>query len=205
MAGLFNVWPEVPKRTQKDQSFYLLVAKHNQPTLYDDLSLFFHEPSLDCLDWRTTTSWNKGHGCLEHRQLWASTELNDWFARDWFGIAKVFCLRRRVEHPLKCTQQIIYGITSLPPAQADPTRLLELNREHWSIENRLHWRRDVTLQEDACQVREGSAPHTLAVLNSFVLALFDCCGVTNAKQYMRCLDASPLQATRLLLRSLVKH
>lgn len=184
---------------------YLLVAKHNQPTLYDDLSLFFHEPPLDCLDWRTTTSWNKGYGRLEHRQLWASTELNDWFARDWFGVAQVFCLRRRVEHPLKCTQQIIYGITSLPPAQADPTRLLELNREHWSIENRLHWRRDVTLQEDACQVRKGSAPHTLAVLNSFVLALFDCCGVTNAKQYMRCLDASPLQATRLLLRSLVNH
>jgi hypothetical protein len=63
----------------------------------------------------------------------------------------------------------------------------------------------VTLGEDACQVRKGSAPHALAVLNSFVLALFDLCGVTNAKQYMRRLDAQPLLAARLLLASLGKH
>ena len=60
--------------------------------------------------------------------------------------------------------------------------LLELIREQWAIENRLHYRRDVTLAEDACQVRKGAAPHVLAVLNSFVLALFDSRGVTNAKQ-----------------------
>ncbi len=52
----------------------------------------------------------------------------------------------------------------------------------YTIEIRLHYRRDVTLAEDACQVRKGSAPHALAVLNSFVLAFFDCRGVTNAKQ-----------------------
>jgi hypothetical protein len=84
-------------------------------------------------------------------------------------------------------------------------RLLELIRDHWSIENRLHSRRDVPLSEDACQVRKGSAPHALAVLNSFVLALFDFLSVRNAKQYMRRLDAHPLQAVRLLLTSLGEH
>jgi hypothetical protein len=39
--------------------------------------------------------------------------LNDFLARDWYGVEQVFCLRRRVEHALKCTQQIVYGITSL--------------------------------------------------------------------------------------------
>jgi hypothetical protein len=86
----------------------------------------------------------------------------------------------------------VYGLTSLPPKRADPFRLLELIRDHWSIENRLHYRRDVALAEDACQVRKGSAPHALAALNSFVLALFDFLGVGNAKQQMRRLDAQPL-------------
>ena len=184
---------------------YLLLVKHNQPTLFEDLSLFFREPPRDCLDWRIANSSTKGHGRLEQRLLWTSTELNGFLVRDWYGVGQVFCLRRRVEHALKCTQQIIYGITSLTPSKANASRLLHLNQEHWSIENRLHWRRDVSLAEDACQVRKGSAPHVLAVLNSFVLALFDFCQVPNVKQHMRCLDAHPLQAIQLLLTSLEKH
>jgi predicted transposase YbfD/YdcC len=184
---------------------YLFFVKQNQPTLYQDLSLFFREPPLDCCDWRTASTINKGHGRLENRFLWASTELNDFLARDWYGVEQVFCLRRRVEHPLKCTQQIVYAITSLTPQKADPSRLLALTRDQWSIENHLHYRRDVTLGEDACQVRKGAAPHTLAVLNSFVLALFDFCQVSNAKQQMRRFDARPLQAVRLLLKSLKEN
>jgi hypothetical protein len=133
--------------------------------------------------------------------LWASTELTDFLARDWYGVHQVFCLRRRVDHALKCSQEIVYGITSLSPTKAAPSRLLALNREHWAIENRLHYRRDGALAEDACQVRKGSAPHILAVLNSFVLALFDFCKVSNVKQQMRCLDAHPFQAVRLLFKS----
>jgi hypothetical protein len=60
---------------------YLLVVKHNQ-TLYEDSSLFFHEPPADCLDWRTACTSYKGHGRLENRVLWASTDLNDFLARD---------------------------------------------------------------------------------------------------------------------------
>jgi hypothetical protein len=144
-----------------------------------------------------------GHGRLTTRLIQVSTELNSSLECDgWHEVGQVFCLRRRVEYQLKCTQEYVYGITSLTPKRADPFRLLELIREHWSIENRLHSRRDVTLAEDACQVRKGTAPHALAVLNSFVLALFDLCRVTNAKQQMRRFDAQPLQAVQLLLKSL---
>jgi predicted transposase YbfD/YdcC len=184
---------------------YLLVVKLNQPTLYEDVSLFFQDPPADCLDWRIASTCNKGHGRLENRWLWASTELNDFLARDWSGVGQVFRLRRRVEHALKCTQEIVYGITSLTPQRADASRLLELNRAHWAIENRLHYRRDGALAEDACQVRKGAAPHVLAVLNSFVLALFDFCNISNVKQYMRSVDAHPLQAARLLLKSLEEN
>jgi predicted transposase YbfD/YdcC len=184
---------------------YLLFAKGNQPTLLEDLRLFFDEPPLDCLDWRTDSMTDKGHGRLTHRLIQVSTELNEFLARDWYGVGQIFCLRRRVEYPLKCTQEYVYGITSLTPKQAGPFRLLELIRDHWSIENRLHYRRDVTLGEDACQVRKGSAPHALAVLNSFVLALFDFFAVGNARQHMRYLDAQPLRAVQLLLTSLGEH
>lgn len=184
---------------------YLFFAKGNQPTLQEDLRLFFDEPPLDCLDWRTDCTVEKGHGRLTTRNIQVSTELNDFLAHDWYQIGQVFCLRRRVQYPFKCTQEYVYGITSLTPQLADPFRLLELIRDHWTIENRLHYRRDVTLAEDACQVRKGSGPHALAALNSFVLALFDFCQVSNVKQHMRCLDASPLQAARLLLKSLEKN
>ena len=183
---------------------YLLFVKLNQPTLHEDLRLFFQEPPLDCVDWRTDSKADKGHGRQASRLIHVSTELNDFLARDWREVGQVFCVRRRVEYPLKCTQEYVYGFTSLTPKQAGTFRLLELIREHWSIENRLHWRRDVTLAEDACQVRKGTAPHVLAVLNSFVLALFDFCGVTNAKQEMRRLDAQPLLAVQLLLKSLAE-
>ena len=184
---------------------YLLFVKRNQPTLHEDLRLFFQEPPLDCVDWRADIMAEKGHGRLTTRLIRVSTELNDFLAREWHEVGQVFCLRRRVEYPLKCTQEYVYGITSLTPKQADTFRLLELIREQWSIENRLHYRRDVTLAEDACQVRKGTAPHTLAVLNSFVLALLDFYEVSNAKQHMRRFDAQPLLAVRLLIKSLRKH
>ena len=180
---------------------YVLVAKGNQATLEENLHLFFTEPPADCRDWRTAQTCEKGHGRLAWRDLVASTELNEFLATPWSGVAQVFCLRRRVEKPLYCTQQVIYGITSLTPAQASPERLLELIRAHWAIENRLHWRRDVTLGEDACQVRKGDAPHVLSILNSFWLALCDWLGITNVASYMRRVCACPLLALRLLFLS----
>jgi hypothetical protein len=166
--------------------------------------LFFHDPPLDCLDWRTESMAEKGHGRQTSRLIRASTELNYFLARDWHEVGQVFCVRRRVEFPLKCTQEYVYGMTSLRPKRAGTFRLLELIREQWATENRLHYRRDVALAEDACQVRKGGAPHALAVLNSFVLAHFDSCGVTNVKQQMRRVDAQPLLAAQLLLKSLLE-
>ena len=178
---------------------FLFFVKENQPSLHEDLRLFFQEPPLDCLDWRTDTSTDKGHGRLTTRFIQVSTELNDFLARDWHGVEQVFCLRRRVEHPLKCTQEYVSGITSLTPKQADPFRLLELVREQWSIENRLHWRRDVTLGEDACQTRTGSVPSLRAQLTSTVLSLMDRLGVGNVARQARFFDAHLEQAVQLLL------
>ncbi len=170
---------------------YVLLAKANQPTLEEDLRLFFTEPPPDCRDWRQAHTWNKGHGRLERRGLIASTELNELLSAAWPGVEQVFCLQRTTCRQGQKHSQTVYGLTSLSPTQAGASRLLELVRRHWAIENRLHWRRDVTLGEDHCQVRKGAAPLVLATLNWVVLALFDFLGVTNVPQQMRRLDAQP--------------
>jgi predicted transposase YbfD/YdcC len=190
-------------RVTRWEGDYVLIAKGNQATLADDVRLFFSEPPADCRDWRQARTVDKGHGRLEIRELVASTELNEFLGGQWAGVAQVFRLVRTVQEKGKTRQEVVYGITSLSPTQASAQRLLELARAHWAIENRLHWRRDVTLREDHSQVRKGTAPRILAILNSFLLALLDFLGVCNVPKQMRLFDAQPLLAVRLLLGSLL--
>jgi predicted transposase YbfD/YdcC len=79
-------------------------------------------------------------------------------------------VRERTEKG-KTTVEVTHGITSLAPERADAARLLGLVRDHWRIENCLHYVRDVTLGEDASRVRKGSAPQVLAALRNAALHL----------------------------------
>jgi predicted transposase YbfD/YdcC len=72
------------------------------------------------------------------------------------------------------TRETVYGITSLSVEQADAGRLLALTRGHWGIENGLHYKRDVTLGEDASRVRRGAAPQVMAALRNSIVHLLDC-------------------------------
>ena len=190
-------------QVQRWEGHYVLEASGNQPSLHDDLLLFFREPPADCRDWRKARSVDKGHGRLEIRELVATRELNDFLAGHWAGVAQVFQLTRTVEENGRTRTEVVYGITSLSPADTSAARLLELVREDWAIENRLHWRRDMTLREDHCQVRKGDAPRILALLNSFLLAVLDFLGISNVPKQMRIFEAQPLLAVRLLLGSLL--
>lgn len=89
----------------------------------------------------------------------------------WPGLAQGFELVRERTEKGKTTVEVVYGITSLTAQQADAKRLLHLIRDHWRIENCLHYVRDVTLGEDACRVRKGSAPQVLAALRNAVVHL----------------------------------
>ena len=95
-------------------------------------------------------------------------------------------------------EEVVHGITSLPPEKADAKRLLELVREHWKIENSLHYIRDVTLGEDACQVRRGSAPHVLAALRNVGVHLLAQVDTDNHAQATRRLAARFHEAIDLL-------
>ena len=84
-------------------------------------------------------------------------------------------------------------------AQASPEAIATFLRDHWAIENRLHWRRDVTLREDHSQVRTAGKPEVLAALNNIVLSLMDWLGVRNVPEQMRIFNAFPKLALDLLL------
>ena len=182
--------------------YYLLVAKENQPGLLQDLADFFAVKELDQGEWQYYKEVNKGHGRLEVREIWASTQMNQWFEKKWAGIAQVFMIRRTITEKGKTHIETVYGITSLPRKKANARRLLQLNRKHWSIENRLHHRKDVTLGEDASQIRRNGAPQVLAALNGAILAIIDFLGVTNVAKQLIHYCAHPKDAILLLLGKL---
>jgi len=180
---------------------YLLLAKDNQPTLHEDIADLFEDRTPDRRRWQEAETWEKGHGRLEHRQIICSPDLNDWLAKDWAGIEQVFRIERTIR-TLKTGEvhhEVVYGLSSLSLRHAPAPHILALVRAHWGIENRLHWRRDVTLGEDACQTRTGAPPSLLAQLNSTVLSLMDRLGVRNVARQMRYFDADYHQALDLVL------
>ena len=101
--------------------------------------------------------------------------------------AQVFCVKRSVTdlHGQNLRSKVAYGITSLSPHKADPARLLSLNRHHWSIENRVHWVRDVTFDEDRSQVRKNAGPNVMASLRNLAISLLRMAGAKNIAQALR--------------------
>jgi predicted transposase YbfD/YdcC len=178
---------------------YVLIVKKNQRGLLQDLALLFEGAWPAWLEQRSVTTLNKGHGRIEVRQLRASTELNEYLAAQWQDVAQVFQIEREVVRQGHATHEVVYGLTSIPPEAGAPERVLGLVRAHWHLENRVHWRRDVTLGEDACQVKHGQAAQVLATLNNVVLMLMDHLGVENVVAQMREFAARPMAALALLV------
>ncbi len=107
----------------------------------------------------------KEHGRLETRTITTSAEVVPHL--QWPGAAQVARIERMRQIGDKQSLEVAYIVTSLPPAEAGPERLLELSRGHWAIENKLHWVRDVSMNEDRCRVRAGA--RALAALRNLVL------------------------------------
>lgn len=96
---------------------------------------------------------------------------------------------------------MVYGLTSLSPAQASAERLLALVRQYWGIESGLHYRRDVTLQEDVTRLTVGNAGHIMAIFNNLVIGLALQHGFHNLAKARRLFNALPDQALNLILSS----
>ena len=79
----------------------------------------------------------------------------------------------------------VLGVTSLPATEATPERLATYVRGHWSIENKIHWVRDVTFGEDASHVRTGSRPRVMATLRNLAIGLIRQAGHTKIAATLR--------------------
>lgn len=141
---------------------------------------------------------DKAHGRLETRELWASSELNGYV--DFPHVGQVLVVRRTVlrGRAVVPTVETSVGITSLTAARASAKRLLDLSRDHWAIENALHWVRDVTFDEDRSQVRTGHAPQILAAIRNTVVGVLRLAGATNIAAAIRHLTLSTTKMLRLL-------
>jgi Transposase DDE domain len=116
----------------------------------------------------------------------------------WAGLRQGFRITRRRTVNGVATEEVVCGITSLPPDRADAGRLLELVRGHWRIENCLHYVRDVTLGEDACRVRSGNAPQVLAAMRNAAIHLLAGVEAKSRAAATRRLAARPEEALELL-------
>jgi predicted transposase YbfD/YdcC len=184
---------------------YIWYAKDNQPSLRADIELLFQpeqcgpgsKPVPTAFDSATQT--DKGHDRIEKRTLTTSSLLKDYL--DWPHVAQVFRLERQVWDlqlkPLR--SEVVYGLTSLSAAQAGPARLLELTRSYWGIENGLHYRRDVTLREDATRMRNTRQAEVTAILNNLVIGVVLQHGWHNLAEAQRFYAAHLADALRLVL------
>ena len=114
-------------------------------------------------------SIDKGHGRTEKRTLQTTSILTSH--DKWEGLKQGFIVTRERTINGQKTVESVCGITSLP--RVDARTLLDLVRNHWKIENQLHYIRDVTLKEDLCRVRKGQAPQVLAALRNAVVHLLN--------------------------------
>jgi predicted transposase YbfD/YdcC len=199
---------EVSRQIVEAGGHFLWFVKGNQSrTLWAIEKLFIHEvcnlrlgvpPSKEVQKFSRVS---KGHGRLETRTLMASTLLNDYL--DWPHVAQVFRLERTVWHNRYKgkTCEIVYGLTDLSPQHASPARLLALTRDYWGIENGLHYRRDVTLHEDATRLTLRQSGRNMAILNNLVLGLCLHHKLNNLAQARRHFCARPDQALNLILEA----
>ncbi|GAB4524462.1 MAG: ISAs1 family transposase [Anaerolineae bacterium] len=181
---------------------YLMEVKGNQSRLQEDIALLFEEPPWTrgekAQEYQRFTSVDKGHGRLERRILEASTTLNDYV--DWPYLGQVI-RRTIIRTDLKTGETSVtvrYAITSLSPEQADAARLEQLWRGHWTIENRVHYVRDVSMGEDAGQTHTGHIPRALALFRCMVLTLLRLAGWRHIPDAFRHYRASLNHSLQLL-------
>ena len=185
------------QRLIEAQGDYVMIVKDNQPRLRADMEQVFALPPWGDVQPRTTTV-DLGHGRIEQRTLTTSEALVGY--SEWPGLAQVFRIERQVitKKGAKERVEVVYGVTSLSAARATPAQLLELVRGHWQIENKSHWVRDVTFDEDRSQVRCGSIAQVMAALRNTAIGLLREAGYLNIAKACREMAAQPQRAMALI-------
>jgi hypothetical protein len=127
----------------------------------------------------------KAHGRIEERRIWVSTQLHDYL--DFPHCRQVARIQRHTTllRSGKIRAEQAFILTSLSPEKGPPETLLALVRGHWGIENRSHWVRDVTFDEDRSQIRTGSAPRMMAILRNLAIGIIRLLGFSHVPEGLR--------------------
>ena len=164
-----------------------MTVKANMPDAYRQLKK---------LPWAAipaVSAVSTGHGRRARRTIKAALA-PAWI--EFAGAAQVAQVRRTVTKKGKKTVEVVYLITS--DHDADPATLAAWVRGHWEIENKLHWVRDVTYQEDKSLVRTGNAPRVMASLRSLAISLLRLDGHPNIAAANRHHARDPQRTLKLL-------
>jgi len=156
----------------------LLIVKANQPNLLTQ---------LDALNWDIIpihTNENSGHGRAERRTIRVQPAPENI---DFPHVAQVFLIERYVTDTKtgKSSAVAVLGITSLDTTQSDASQIAIYARQHCSIENKLHWVRDVTYGEDASQTRTHNGPRVMASFRNLAISTLRLAGKTNIAAALR--------------------
>jgi predicted transposase YbfD/YdcC len=204
LADALHTQRKLCQQVVEAQGDYLLTVKENQPKLYHDIEMLFSGPLQhpNLLDFQTVAKTNKGHGRIEQRTLTAVSLLPGEI--DWPYLIQVLRLENRFSYlrkgqVVRVEHKVRYGITSLSRQRASAQRLLLLKRKYWSIENGLHYRRDVTFREDATRMSRPHASRNLTTVHNTILSLFARLGCRNAAATRRLLGANLGKAFSLLI------
>src|SRR5262249_58536759 len=151
---------------------YVLALKDNHPTLHNEVQLFFDDVKADRLDYipsaRHTTT-DADHGRLETRHYWITSDIECLGVKgSWAKIASVGLVESHREVGGEVSIEQRFFLTSLP---CDAVRFAQAVREHWGVENSLHWVLDVSFREDDCRIRQGNGAQNMAVLRPMGLDL----------------------------------
>ena len=145
---------------------YVLAIKGNQKMLFEDIKAYFAD--IDLRPKNPMIQWDKGHGRIESRTCYASDDIG-WLQNrhQWphlKSIAMIVSTReKKGQNP---TTETRFFLSSLP---ADPKIIASVARQHWGIENTLHWSLDVVFNEDKACVRTKNAPENLALIRKWAL------------------------------------
>jgi predicted transposase YbfD/YdcC len=173
--------------------FYLLCLKANQGGMFD---------TVDAFDWAqagiNATDDTQGHGRAELRTV-TTISLGGAFTLDFPEAAQVIRVERVRREAGRESIEVVYYLTNLSFDHATAAQLAEWIRSEWHIENRLHWVRDVTFDEDRSQIRTGDGPRIMATLRNLVISLLRLAGETNIAAGLRRCSNRPEHLRKVLL------
>lgn len=149
---------------------YLLPVKGNQERLQSALDNVFSIERLELKETKSYSTSDKGHGRKEirHCMVAQADEIGD-LAFEWPGLQTLgYVVSLREKNGEACIASVKFYISS---AELDAISLLSAAREHWSVENKLHWQLDVSMNEDACRIRQKNSTENLATVRHVALNL----------------------------------